>query len=193
LTYRSHYQERALRAEAARRLVCELADQYRRSGAKTPELRARWSVAADAYREALRQAYPPDFESMLDSLRAGSPALVDEGVAFLEADPWFATSGYAKANLIRFIGRMTLTDGQREALKAIVIGRIIDGGAGHEFRRYCRLAVQLVDADFRNQIERLTEHPDPNARRRARWVMDALDGRGRMSTSWRERSEEDDG
>lgn len=78
-------------------------------------------VEAELNKRCLQEAYPPGFEAKFALLKAGRREGLEMALAFLEADPWFFGSGYVKADLLRFICRMSVDPVHWPRLKQIVI------------------------------------------------------------------------
>lgn len=107
-------------------------------------------------------------------LRGGDSACLETAVAFLEADPWFHGSGYAKEDIIPAINRLDLSPQLAARLQSVILN-MVDRRHGREFRAYCRLAHKVDAPELREQLTRRLTHDDPNVRRRARWVLEALE------------------
>jgi hypothetical protein len=71
-------------------------------------------------------------------------------IRFLEAIRCFSAH-YAKADLIRFINRMALTEHRAKRLRAVALA-IVDRRASQEFRRYCRLAAKVNHPGLREEL-----------------------------------------
>jgi hypothetical protein len=119
--------------------------------------------------------YTPEFEAVYEALKRGDGSRAENAVAFLEADPVCFRSGYAKADLLRFLGRIPLGAALEERLRSVVL-QVVRSRHGREFRRYCLLARQLDCPDFRRRLALLRVCDDPAARLRAKWVIDAMNG-----------------
>lgn len=110
----------------------------------------------------------------IELLRGGDGTKLEAATAFLEADPWFHRSGYTKVKMVRYIKQAMLTPGYVARLQNVVLD-MVERRNGQEFRAYCRLA-QKVDAPaLRGQLGQRLAHGDPDIRRRARWVLEALE------------------
>ena len=139
--------------------------------------------ASNAYIEAQKHywrlisaAYPPSFNQDLVRLEEGDPSGLESVVAFLEADPIFYGTGYLKEALSRLLRDVELPMIYVQRLQRVVLS-IVDRRDGREFRAFCRLARKVDAPELREQLTRRLAHDDPNVRRRARWVLEAL---GRM-------------
>lgn len=117
-----------------------------------------------------------DWEKLAAALRfraSASPITLSTAVEFLEADPWFHSSGYIKAKLIKFINRQELKPDWVRRLQKVVIASV-DREDRREFRSYCRLACKVDSAKLRGELMQRLEHEDKSIRRHARWVLDYL-------------------
>lgn len=123
---------------------------------------------------ALRAAYPADFWSHLADLRAGNTTHIETAICFLEADPVFFRSGYAKADVLRAIKRLPLTPSQMDRLRTVVLKVTATRGC-REFRHYCNLARRVDGTGFREALAELLASGDPAVARRARWALSAID------------------
>lgn len=130
--------------------------------------------ALERFRAAIANAYPPGFWAALQRLRNGDPAGLETAVTFLEADPWFHRSGYAKESLIRYLTRLPLSPEHARRLREVVLAAV-DGRDRREFRSYCRLARKVDDPAMRAELQQRLKHDDPRVRRHARWVLAACD------------------
>ena len=134
----------------------------------------KWAVAYERFHLSFdRLAFPGGLGKELDSLRAGDGEAIEMAVRFLEADPLFFRSGYIKAELLRILHRVQLSDNQQDRLRAVILDRI-RSGARREFRQYCRLARSLVNSEFRALVEKEMASSDLSVSRRAKWVEQAL-------------------
>ena len=168
--------EYAARAQAftnAQQLFHEIVREGRKYHAD-PQAKAVIEAARSAYHAAWEAAYPSGFWEDCRMLRAGNPIGLESAVRFLEADPMFFRSGYVKAWLIRRIKPPMLTPAFAKRLQNVVLS-LIDRRDDRDFRAFCRLAHKVDSPDLRVELTRRLTHTEPNVRRRARWVLDALD------------------
>lgn len=145
-------------------------------GSAGPRLRDLWDRALAQWRSALSLCYPEGFDEGLKALRNGDAAGAEPVIGFLEADPWFDGSGYAKEDAIRFLKRVRLTDEQAERLRTVVLRVVHDAGCRREFPKYAVLAKSVDSPHLRKNLKVMEESPDDSVRRRALWVRDILDG-----------------
>ena len=168
-TDRSDWTEHARQAEEiqrARDLLVRLRSKYAEADQLLAEVR-------DRYRATLDAAYPPGFWEHYRCLKAGDPAGLETAVRFLEADPWFFRTGYEKADLIKWLTRMELTEKDMARLRQVVLNAV-DSRDRREFRAYCRLARRVDHDRLRQALAERLNSEDEGVRRRARWVLDAL-------------------
>ncbi|QGM95208.1 hypothetical protein F7D13_14875 [Methylocystis rosea] len=165
-----NYEERAAVARAAHQEIGRtFARLKNRNDEKDPATIA-WKAAIARFRDALRLAYPGDFGEDLERLKAGDARGLEGVIRFLEADPMFFGSGYAKADLIRFINRMALTEHQAKRLRAVALA-IVERRASQEFRRYCRLAAKVNHPGLQEELRSRAALGEPAVARRARWML----------------------
>jgi len=135
-----------------------------------------WDVhraTAGRFYEAVEAAYPPGFWDDYQCLVRGEAKGVESAIRFLEADPWFHRSGYLKEKLIRHIKPPMLTPNFTARLQNVVLA-MVERRNGQEFRAFCRLACKVDAPALREQLTRRLTDGDPDTRRRARWVLEAL-------------------
>ena len=164
-----------LQAQALREVtvfVREVAGMCR-SPSMTQEAREVIESARRLYQQALERAYPPEFWEDYQRLKSGDASGLESAISFLEADPYFFRSGYVKAWLIRAIKPPMLKSEYRQRLQTVVLN-LVDRRDDRDFRAYCRLARKVDVPKLREQLTRRLTHSDPNVRRRAGWVLEAL-------------------
>jgi hypothetical protein len=163
----------ATRAEKARLAVDEAAQ---RRGPRDSTSWHKWRAAADQFHRAVDAAYPPGFWENYSRLKKGQPEALEMAVVFLEDDPWFFRSGYIKVELIKYVGRTPLSDNYAERLGRVAL-HAVDSRDRREFRAYCRLARKIDNSELRTALVSRTSSSDEGIRRRARWMLEALDAR----------------
>lgn len=122
--------------------------------------------------------YDWDFWRDMELLRGGDETRLEAAVAFLEADPWFHGSGYAKEDIIPGVCRLALPSNVASRLQAVVLN-IVEHRHGREFRAFCRLARKVDSLELREELGRCSASDDPTVSRRARWMLEALQSRGK--------------
>jgi hypothetical protein len=145
-----------------------------------------WHSAADSFCGAIQAAYYPGFWEDFERLREGDASALETAIQFLEADPWFHRSGYAKEYLIRFVKRCELTDEQAARLRQVVM-HAIETRDRREFRRYCRLAARVSSPEFRAELENILSARDastPLATRTHEQRQVRYDRRFRLHIEW---------
>lgn len=168
--WRFNYEERAAAARAAHQEIGGTFARLKNRNDENDPATIAWKAAIARFRDSLRLAYPGDFGEDLERLKAGDARGLDSVIRFLEADPMFFGSGYAKADLIRFINRMPLTEHQAKRLRAVALA-IVERRASQEFRRYCRLAAKVNHPGLREELRSRVARGDPAVARRARWML----------------------
>jgi len=122
-------------------------------------------------KEAARYSW--DFWRDIELLRGGDSNQAESAIAFLEADPWFHGSGYAKVKMIRYLKPPRLTPPDIVRLQAVVVA-MVEQRNGQDFRAFCRLARKVDAPALREQLAARLASGDADTRRRARWVLEAL-------------------
>ncbi len=117
--------------------------------------------------------YPPGFWKAYRQFCAGDAAGMEMAVTFLEDDPWVFGSGCIKEDFIHALKQMEIPTRYISRLHRVVLS-VVDRRDGREFRDYCRLACKVDAPALRERLTRRLAHDDPNVRRRARWVLEAL-------------------
>lgn len=135
----------------------------------------RWLAAVTAWRGALELAYPPGFWDDLRRARGGDAGRLDGLIDFLEADPIFFRSGYAKGEVVGAIKRHALSGRQARRLRGVLLN-LVARRDEREFRKFCRLAPKVATPAFLDELTALAAVPDPAAARRARWMLAAAQG-----------------
>lgn len=133
-----------------------------------------------------REVIPPavacydwDFWRDMELLKGGDQVHLEQAVSFLEADPWFHGSGYAKEDIIPALNRLPLSSGVAARLVSVVLN-MVDRRNGREFRAYKQLACKVDNPELREQLTQRVDQSDFDVRRRARWVLEALAQKDRM-------------
>ena len=117
--------------------------------------------------------YSWDFWRDIELLRGGDHSQADSAIAFLEADPWFHGSGYAKVKMIRYLKPTLLPQSDITRMQAVVVA-MVERRNGQDFRAFCRLARKVDAPALREQLTARLTAGDEGIRRRARWVLEAL-------------------
>jgi hypothetical protein len=138
-----------------------------------PRQRAAWKDACVRFHAAKDAFYAPITQAMR-RLREGDTSALEIAVAFLEVDPYCFRSGYVKAQLIREIKRVPLPPSAAARLREVVLS-VVDRWDRREFRSYCGLARKVDAPPLRQALSEKLENEDPGVRRRARWVLEALE------------------
>jgi hypothetical protein len=142
-----------------------------------------WAEACQCFHNSFdRLAFPGGLEQEMDLLKRGDAQAVEMAVRFLEANPWFFRSGYIKEQLLRELRKVSLSEDQRDRLREVIMNRI-NKGSGREFRRYCRLAKDLMNPKFIAQVGEAMMSDDANISRRAAWVLGSFGIAARDPTS----------
>lgn len=158
--------------------VAEVLDAHRRVGEAAQlrtfgdEQRQAWEAAARQFRRALVQLYGEELDLNADRVKLGHGKAVEEAIAFLELDPMCFRSGYVKADLLRALRRVELTEPQKERLRSVIVDAA-RRGARREFRWYCRLARSLDTPALRDELWQVLDSGDPRAARAAGWALTA--------------------
>jgi hypothetical protein len=161
----SYYERIRVTAADINRLHARIHETYRHRGRD----RASWEqAAADFHRyvspidELVRRCYSEEF--------ADAPELVRFAVEFLELDPIFFRSGYLKEKFLDQLKVAPLTEADQTRLREVLIDAVLRRGR-REFRRYCRLAVVLQNAELLERLQELAQSSEHDVRSRARLML----------------------
>jgi hypothetical protein len=158
------------RAELVARAMDDIPDTWRLappSRQKAEHLaRVGWS------HELLAGLYGP-VEHAIERLRRDDPSGVETLVRFLEADVYCFGSGYAKAEVIRFLTRADLNEEIMERLRRVALA-VVDGFDRREFRAYIRLGRRVDSAAFRDDLRTRLDSESNRTKRHAHWMLVGL-------------------
>jgi tetratricopeptide (TPR) repeat protein len=164
--------ERAERACKASSLNHRAYNLYQRIGGRAQEA-ALWRATAELLHRLIDEAYPETFDNAMEHLMKGDSTGLETIVKFLEDDPWFFRTGYIKADLVKYVRRVELSDSYRVRLQKVILNAI-DLRDRREFRYYCLLAKKIQDHQFKELIETRLQSSDPGIQRRAGWVLSSM-------------------
>jgi hypothetical protein len=106
-------------------------------------------------------------------LAAGEPDAVDAALDFLQDDPWYFRSGYAKQRVLRRMAGQTFTGEQRARACAVVI-QYVAGGAHGTMRQLQRVARRVADNRLRRELRAHLYSDDEHVAWRALVVLSAV-------------------
>ena len=168
------YSERARAVnEAQAEIHSAFKDVVNRNDESDPRTQ-RWLKAIKTFETAYARVYPEDLRLLEQGALPASDVDAADILNFLEADPVFFRSGYMKETLLTEIKKRTLDQGEVERLQEIILS-VVRKPDRREFRRYCRVAAALEDKRFSEQLRALEADEDADVRRRANWVLTALE------------------
>ena len=108
----------------------------------------------------------PWLRALLDRLDHGDGDAVEEAIAFLEQDPYFFRSGYARERIARRLASVDLTPEQKFRARAIVV-RTVDGELHCPQPGVGRLARAVGDNPLRRELRTRLTGSDAKVARRA--------------------------
>jgi hypothetical protein len=94
------------------------------------------------------------------------PDSIEDGIRYLEANPWYFRSGYHKGIVAHKLKSAPLSGPQRTRLRAVLLASITQR-MGPEFGHYCRLAIRLCDEAFLEALQARSTDCIGEPRRRA--------------------------
>lgn len=173
---------RGVEVDAARQALkdANLAAQKARHLPDSPPMIA-FRAADERRLRAEAEAFPPGFWDDVERLKRKDPAGLRTTLPFLDADPWFHRSGYAKARLVRYLRNVELTREQSDRVRDMLI-KVVKSRDRAKFEDYCKLARKVDTLALRAQLAKCMKSDRLDVRRRAQWMLDALNGR---AIEWR--------
>lgn len=130
-----------------------------------------WLSAAERANEDVA-AFEERLLETEDRLRENDPGAIDQALAFLETDPWWFRSGYAKERLLRRLRPLTL-NAEQERRSVQVVKSWVAGRPRREFRQLTRYA-RRFDEELHLWVVQQLRASDPVTRRHALWLLFAL-------------------
>jgi hypothetical protein len=103
---------------------------------------------------------------LLRRLSAGDAGAVEDALAFLERDPYFFRSGYARERVARRLAHVELSPAETERARAIVLSTV-DGERHTPQPGVGRLARAVADNAMRRDLRARLHHRDAAVARRA--------------------------
>jgi hypothetical protein len=133
-------------------------------------------ACAEFHRSYDSLAFPGGLERHLKELKIGDTDAVELAVTFLEVDAMFRRSGYIKEEIIQRLKKAALSPKQIERLEDAIL-HVVDDRDCREFRRFCQLARQVGTPELVRELHSRAKGAHADVSRRAKWVLDAMDGR----------------
>ena len=148
---------------------------------ESPERMAAWQEASrDFFAAYDRLAFPGGLNREFELLKVGDPGAIEMAVRFLEADPWYFRSGYHKADVLKLLRKLPLTDEQCARLRDLILDHV-RGRPRRETRDFCRFAPKVTNAEFESEVKTIAQNSNRHAARRAQWVLDCMKSAGKLS------------
>ena len=136
---------------------------------KSPSLREKWIRAANEYR-----SHHSSIDDWLEQIRTADIAnwadARDFIFQYLEIDPVYNNSGYAKELMVQKIKKCNLSEKEKQVLRSLIIGRI-RSVAWRDFRRFCQLIPRIQNQAFVDEISVYAQSKDTSVSRRAIFAM----------------------
>jgi hypothetical protein len=87
----------------------------------SPEARAEWSRACEAFRSQFDAlAFPGGYEAGLQKIQGQEAGAIEDALAFLEVRPYFFRSQYIRTKLTRLLKHAPLTVRQTERFQKVL-------------------------------------------------------------------------
>lgn len=138
---------------------------------------------ADLWHQHYHDLWPQELVKAL-WLPNGDPSETDVLILFLQEDPMFLRSGYAKEVACKRLARLALDDDQRARILALCI-RALHGETRREFRAYCRLARGVQGPALWQELSRCLTNQATTVRLHALWMTEAISPSGGSSDSYK--------
>jgi hypothetical protein len=106
-------------------------------------------------------------------LAAGEPGAIDAALDFLQDDPYYFRSGYAKQRLLRRMACQDFNDDQRARACAVVV-QYVAGGAHGTMRELQRVARRVADNPLRRDLRAHLYSDDEHVAWRSLVVLSAV-------------------
>ena len=136
---------------------------------RSPSLREAWIRSANEYRN-----HHSSIDDWIENIRKSEikdwADARDFVFQYLEIDPIYNGSGYAKELMVQKIKVCELSQKESETLRNLIIGRVRTF-AWRDFRRFCQLIPRIQNDSFIRKLTVYTEAKDKNLARRAQFAL----------------------
>jgi hypothetical protein len=164
------FESSAAELEKLNQRVLELSRRRRKSSETT----AAWREAAQTFHANYdRLAFPGGLAREFERLRNGDQEAIELAVQYLEANPWYFRSGYHKAEILKFLKRLPLSQEQSTRLRKVILERV-RGKPVREMRAYGRLAPRVTNDQFEAELLAIKEESNRQSARSAGWILEYL-------------------
>jgi hypothetical protein len=120
----------------------------------------------DGWTPARRAALDAWLEDLPIRMLERDPIAVEEALSFLERDPYFSRSGYARERVARYLARTELSADDRDRARAVVLSSI-DGSRHCPLPGLAKLARAVADNRLRRALRERLHAGDASVRARA--------------------------
>lgn len=128
---------------------------------------AQWHHAVESFRVAIQETYgSPLWRRLKAELRSGDPTAREAALVYLEADPWCFRSGYEKAELMKGLSDLNLSDRERARIRRLVLD-LVQLRRRREFPQLARLAWSVWNTELDDRLEEVARAAQP-------WVGDQI-------------------
>lgn len=95
-------------------------------------------------------------EEIIWGIEQRRPDAIEDGILYLEVSPWYFRSGYHKAIVAHKLKAVSLTPGQKERLRQVILDAAIGVcRVGPEFSWYAKLAPYVANESFLTTVAML--------------------------------------
>ena len=118
--------------------------------------------------------YETKLEPLEKKLHDEPNSAIDEIIEFLAIDIPAFRCGYAKGVFLQKLKNVELRAADAEKIRQIAIQYCETKNVRREFRRWCRLMIELADARFVSRLESNLESDNNFARFKSRWMLEMI-------------------
>jgi len=127
-----------------------------------------------------REAMPSDPDALISAMTAGDAKSIEDGLKWLETDPFSWNSGYLKQRVMTRLGQVVLSQEQQDRLRALLV-TLTTRGPRMEFREACRLATRVDSDELRRRLMKLSTSTDARSAAAASRMLQACESKGKHS------------
>lgn len=99
---------------------------------------------------------------------------LDEILEYLSVDIPAFRCGYAKEYFLKWLKQADFSAGEIKKIQGLIIEVCETKSFRREFRRWSRLAAKIADANFVNDLQKLTQSENRFARIKSSWILETI-------------------
>ena len=151
----------------------ELHDRIGETYRKQPHGSEHHAACAEFHNQYDKLAFPGGMQRALARLLEKDKSIIEPTIKYLQADPMYFYSGYAKVKMIRRLKHCPLTPSQRKRLAELLI-HSVDHIKHREYQEYARLAHLIPLPNVKKAMEQRVAKSDHIIASRAEYVLNVL-------------------